>query len=129
MTTAALTLGEALGNLYADGSRPPCHGSDLWTSEDAGDRRIAADLCPGCPVAAECLAAAVTTGEVFGVWAGHDLGSPEGRRAAHRQAGPITPAPTPTTCTTPGCGRPVHVLSTGECSAHYTARRRRARAA
>lgn len=80
--STVLTLGEALGNLYADGTPPPCHGSDLWTSEDPEHRRIAAEHCPACPITAECLAAAVDGREVFGVWAGHDLAKPAGRRTA-----------------------------------------------
>ncbi|MEA5155580.1 WhiB family transcriptional regulator [Raineyella sp.] len=81
-SSAALTLGEALGNLYAEGTPPPCHGSLLWTSEDAEHRAVAAEHCPACPITAECLAAAVECREVFGVWAGHDLAKPAGRRAA-----------------------------------------------
>lgn len=80
--TPALTLGQALGVLYAEGTPPPCHGSGLWTSDDPEHRRIAAEHCPACPITTECLAAAVEGRVTFGVWAGHDLAVAAGRRAA-----------------------------------------------
>ncbi len=54
----------------------------LWTSEKAADRAEAAGYCPFCPVVGACLAAAIDLEATFGVWAGHDMGTPAGRQAA-----------------------------------------------
>lgn len=48
----------------------PCSTGDGWTSDDAEERAIAAELCDGCPVWDACDAAGA--GESFGVWAGVD---------------------------------------------------------
>jgi hypothetical protein len=44
-------------------------GSDIFFGSGRGAASRAMALCEGCPVAAECRAAAVATGEV-GVWGG-----------------------------------------------------------
>lgn len=46
----------------------PCSTGDGWTSDDAEERAIAAQLCDGCPVWAACDAAGA--GEAWGIWAG-----------------------------------------------------------
>lgn len=52
----------------------PCWTSDrhLWTSDSKRDRDEAAGLCVslGCPILAECRAAAAARKERFGVWGG-----------------------------------------------------------
>ena len=54
----------------------------LWVSERAADRAEAATYCTFCDAAPACLAAAVELGATWGVWAGHDMGTPAGRQAA-----------------------------------------------
>lgn len=54
----------------------------LWTSERAADREEAAGYCHYCTAAGACLAAAIDLKATFGVWAGHDMGTPAGRKAA-----------------------------------------------
>ncbi|QSB07139.1 WhiB family transcriptional regulator [Natronoglycomyces albus] len=44
----------------------------------AASMRYARALCAGCPVVAECLETALTTGEDYGIWGG--LTSPERRQ-------------------------------------------------
>lgn len=78
MTTARDQLTLALVQLAADGGRPPCGeygGHELWTSDDAEDRAIAAARCLDCPILTECRAAADEHDErwhVWHVWAGID---------------------------------------------------------
>lgn len=83
MTTAAERLTQALIRLTEAGIRPRCGepGADeLWLSEDAEDRAQAARWCAGCPVLAECAAAAGELKACFGVWAGRDYGERASRR-------------------------------------------------
>lgn len=54
----------------------------LWTSEKAADQAEAASYCGYCTAAGACLAAAIDLEATFGVWAGHDMGTPAGRQAA-----------------------------------------------
>jgi len=63
---AALDAGEPI----------PCRGPRraLWTSDAAGDRAQAAAGCTPCPILDACQAAAESTRERFGVWAGRDRG-------------------------------------------------------
>jgi len=70
-------LAFALARLVANGSRPPCaDGSGAWTSDDRDERALAARLCRPCPILTECGAAADSTKERFGVWAGVDRTQP-----------------------------------------------------
>ncbi|WP_425607102.1 WhiB family transcriptional regulator [Ornithinimicrobium faecis] len=50
----------------------PCRGLNAWTSEDAAERAVAARACQGCEVLALCGAAAGSTRERYGVYAGVD---------------------------------------------------------
>jgi hypothetical protein len=89
----------ALVKLAARGRRPRCgepadHG--LWLSEDLAERELAARLCAGCPVLAECGAAAEASGERFGVWGGRDRSA--GKRPAVDDA---ATAPQPDTAAAP----------------------------
>ena len=73
--TAAEQLTRALVGLATEGRRPRCgeagsHG--LWLSDDAADRALAASWCAGCPVLAECGAAADEHAERHHVWGGVD---------------------------------------------------------
>lgn len=51
-----------------------CLGGDpsLWFDYDAESRRAAKAICAGCPIRVECLAHALATPELFGVWGGKD---------------------------------------------------------
>ena len=70
-------LAFALARLLANGSRPPCaDGSGAWTSDDRDERALAARLCRPWPILTECGAAADSTKERFGVWAGVDRTQP-----------------------------------------------------
>lgn len=53
---------------------------DLWYASTIDERREAIEICASCPVRANCLAWALTTGEQFGIWGGVDFEEP--RRAA-----------------------------------------------
>jgi hypothetical protein len=60
----------------SQGLRPHCSDpvlGDLWLSDNEADRAEAAKLCRGCPVLAECDAAATANGERWGVWGGKDF--------------------------------------------------------
>lgn len=73
--TASDVLTRALLNLANRGGRPRCSDPgthQLWLSEDAAERALAATWCAGCPVLAECRDAAAANGERFGVWGGVD---------------------------------------------------------
>jgi len=63
---AALDAGEPI----------PCRGPRRrwWTSEAADDRDTAVTRCAPCPILDACHAAAESTRERFGVWAGRDRG-------------------------------------------------------
>jgi len=85
--TAAERLTRALVDLATEGRRPRCGetGSPgLWLSDDAADRAQAATWCLGCPVLAECGAAADEQGERHGTWAGVDR-TPAPKPRTHRQ--------------------------------------------
>lgn len=58
--------------LALDEHRTPCAGSETWTAEDAAARAAAVIGCRACPLTDLCHAAAESTGEAFGVWAGID---------------------------------------------------------
>lgn len=75
MSTAREALDAALLDMAARGDKPRCAWPDLaplFVSDDHDDRARAARRCWGCPVHAQCGAAADETGETFGVWAGID---------------------------------------------------------
>lgn len=72
---ASSRLTHALIDLTDRGGRPRCGDPDtrdLWLSDRSAQRAAAARLCTGCPVLAECGAAAEANNEQFGVWAGVD---------------------------------------------------------
>lgn len=77
LNVSLLTLSEA-------GARVPCGepstGED-WTSDDAARREVAAVACEGCAVIELCAAVAVDEHHAFGIWAGRDRGTKEGRTA------------------------------------------------
>lgn len=52
--------------------RTPCHEGDDWTADDPTAREAAALACRACPLLTDCHAAAESTGERWGVWAGID---------------------------------------------------------
>ena len=59
----------------AEGSAPalPCRthdDPDLWFAEAPAELERAKALCLGCPVREQCLAAALSRGEPWGVWGG-----------------------------------------------------------
>ncbi len=65
-------LARLLDAALDDGLEQPCriHDPDLWFAESPADLERAKQLCGGCPVRAECLAAAVARHESCGVWGG-----------------------------------------------------------
>lgn len=83
--TAHQDLIEGLRDALAEGLRVPCAESEGWVSDIPAQRAVAALLCTGCPVMAECRAAADESGERFGVWAGVDR-SPGTRSRASPEA-------------------------------------------
>ncbi|MGO1227809.1 MAG: WhiB family transcriptional regulator [Brachybacterium sp.] len=55
------------------GEPPPCRlAPEPFTSDQAAERRRAAELCARCPLAALCRDYAAEAGEVWGVWGGVD---------------------------------------------------------
>jgi Transcription factor WhiB len=78
-SAASERLVRALVDIASQGLRTHCSdaGAELWLSDSEADRAEAARLCIGCPVLAECGAAAAAHGEKFGVWGGVDR-SPRG---------------------------------------------------
>jgi len=83
--TAAEQLTRRLVDLATQGRRPRCGdpgGHELWLSDDADDRALAARWCAGCPVLLQCRAAADERDERFGVWGGVDCTAPSHRRYA-----------------------------------------------
>jgi len=80
---AAEQLTRALVELATQGRRPRCGdpgGHELWCSDDATDRALAAALCAGCAVLTECAAAADEHDERFGVFGGVDRTPPPASR-------------------------------------------------
>jgi len=72
--TAAEQLTRRLVDLATQGRRPRCGepgGHELWTSDDAIDRALAARWRDGCPVLVECGAAADELKATY-VWGGVD---------------------------------------------------------
>ncbi|MGD7707009.1 WhiB family transcriptional regulator [Microlunatus sp. Y2014] len=88
MRTATDRLTGALVTLAAAGERPPCGSfgaAELWTSDDADDRKTAAYWCDGCPIITACGEAADENNERWGVWAGVDR-SPQHRGRPRKRA-------------------------------------------
>lgn len=87
--TPATPEWEALTEALLD-TLTPCRGSDAWTSDDAEDRAVAARACQSCALLDLCGAAADSTRERFGVWAGIDrsprLGAPPKTTTTRRTA-------------------------------------------
>ena len=79
--TASAALSAALLRLVEQGTLPPCADrSGAWTSDDRDERALAARLCRPCPILTECGAAADSTKERFGVWAGVDRTKPTSKK-------------------------------------------------
>ena len=73
---ARAALDRGLLRMAADGRKPRCGepgNHAVWLSDDPRLRALAARWCSGCPVLAECGAAALEAQVTFGVWAGADL--------------------------------------------------------
>ena len=73
-----------------------CAGSDpeLWFDPDptSAASRVAVKTCNGCPVAAECFAAALKNRESCGIWAGRMFGGKgSGRKGYNAMARNRTP--------------------------------------
>ena len=67
-------LTAALVKLATEGQRPRCGDAethDFWTSDDQGERELAATWCAGCPILRQCAAAGES--ESHGVWGGVDV--------------------------------------------------------
>ena len=78
-------LHSALAELVDTGRRPACLiEPDLWISDSPAKREIAAKRCRGCPVLAECAAAAQEVHARFGVWAARDRTKPPRPTASPR---------------------------------------------
>ena len=91
MSRPGQSLTDALLKMAGNGQRPRCgdwNDNNPWLSDDERLRAMAARWCAGCPVLAECGAAADETPERFGVWAGRDRTKRE-RKAAAPQTRPI----------------------------------------
>lgn len=73
-TEAHAALAAALAGAAARGEHVPCRARDahLFTSDSAGERAEACELCADCPVRPECHLAAESTNEQWWVWAGTD---------------------------------------------------------
>jgi hypothetical protein len=65
----------SLAELTATTPGLPCRTTDpaLFHSDYDRDRRHAARLCRSCPLLLPCRSYAVETGQVWGVWGGHDF--------------------------------------------------------
>jgi hypothetical protein len=84
-TEATDRLTAALVVLAAKGRRPRCGDPitrDMWMSDFEAERARAAQWCTGCPVLAECRAAAEANAERFAVWGGRDWTRPRREQAA-----------------------------------------------
>ena len=90
----AQELDAMLLRLAAQGVRPRCGepaAHDLFLSDVAEERALAATWCAGCPVLDECAAAGVEAKATFGVWGGVDLTvhhRADVGRAVPRRSGP-----------------------------------------
>ncbi|MDB5597929.1 MAG: WhiB family transcriptional regulator [Hyphomicrobiales bacterium] len=59
---------------------------DLWHSDVAADRELAARICGFCDARLTCLAGAVARGETFGCWGGVDMEQREADRLTAQMA-------------------------------------------
>lgn len=86
-TSAHVALRVALEDAATAGEWIACRGphGHYWTSDSAEERAVAAALCDGCPVLAECHTAAESTNEVFLVWAGVDREAADAARRARNR--------------------------------------------
>ena len=66
-------------------ARAACRGLDveLFYSTEETDVRAAVKVCRSCPVRGQCLATAVSAGEMFGVWGG--VAEAQRRRIVRRE--------------------------------------------
>ncbi len=66
---ALIDRSEQAGQAGAD---IPCleYDAELWFAESPADVEFAKTLCGACPARTECLAAALTREEPWGVWGG-----------------------------------------------------------
>ena len=66
---ALIDRSEQAGHAVSD---IPCleYDAELWFAESPADVEFAKTLCGACPVRTECLAAALTREEPWGVWGG-----------------------------------------------------------
>lgn len=70
---ARAELMRAVAERERAGEPPPCRlVPEPFTSDQAAERRRAAELCARCPLAALCRSYAAEAGEVWGVWGGVD---------------------------------------------------------
>lgn len=82
-TPAWATFREALNDLADNAQHTPCgdpRQAHLWTSEDPQARALAAVACGPCPLLNLCHAAAESTREPAGTWAGRDRQTPTPER-------------------------------------------------
>ncbi len=81
---ATKALAELLDDLADRARWTPCQREDgwAWISENAAERREAAEACDPCPLRLPCLAAGIEQDDRHTARGGHDLGTPAHRRAA-----------------------------------------------
>lgn len=65
-----------LKQMSEDGIAAPCSGLAEWYSIDPDVRNAAALVCSRCPAKKECLDAAISGKEKWGVWGGRDFTIP-----------------------------------------------------
>ncbi len=72
LAPSSTNLAMLLDAAHDEGLEQPCqiHDPDLWFAESPADLERAKQLCSGCPVRTECLAAALARRESCGVWGG-----------------------------------------------------------
>lgn len=81
-TMPATAEWDRFADLLLDHGPTPCAGRDEWTDDEAEVREIAAATCrSSCPLLNACRAAADSTNEDFGVFAGTDRSPRLGRPA------------------------------------------------
>ena len=72
-TMPATAEWDRFADLLLDHGPTPCAGRDEWTDDEAKVRAAAAAVCrSSCPLLDACRAAADSTNERFGVFAGTD---------------------------------------------------------
>jgi WhiB family redox-sensing transcriptional regulator len=73
---AARQVGQLPGDWSKRGTCRTDPDPDQWFSDDTRDQADAIVICRSCPVAAQCGAWALATGQLYGIWGG----IPEGER-------------------------------------------------